>query len=185
VRRAPLLATLLVSTAFPCAGCLSLIIPDHATAPATTDNATVETMLQNRDFEGAGFVKINQAPFMSTLEPGRIVTMYVSADAAAAYQAVTPDTTTAGPDFPVGGMIVRTSSDPDGTLEALTFMVKHEPGYFPAVGDFLFGVSAPDGTPAVDSTTGETEWGALTTCAQCHETRASSGFLFGVATADR
>ncbi len=161
-----------------------MLIPEHTPAPATTDDATVEAMLANRDFMGAGFVQINHAPFASDLETGRVVTMYVSADAAAAYQAVSPDTTTAGPAFPVGGMIVRTSSDPNGTLEELTFMVKHEPGYFPAVGDFLFGVSAPDGTPAVDST-GATEWGALSECAQCHETRASSGFLFGVAPANR
>ncbi|HEY2744085.1 MAG TPA: hypothetical protein VGL86_05665 [Polyangia bacterium] len=184
MRRASVLATLLVSATLLGSGCLSLVIPEHAPAPATTDDATVEAMLANRDFMGSGFVEINHAPFPSDLETGRVVTMYVSADAAAAYQAVSPDTTSAGAAFPVGGMIVRTSSDPNGTLEELTFMVKHEPGYFPAVGDFLFGVSAPDGTPAVDAS-GHTEWGALADCAQCHETRASSGFLFGVAVANR
>jgi hypothetical protein len=81
-------------------------------------------------------------------------------------------------------MIVRTSSDSDGTLQALTFMVKHQPGYFPEVGDFLFGVSSPDGTPAVDAV-GGAEWGKLTDCATCHEQRSGTGFLFGVAAAHR
>ncbi|HEX6836055.1 MAG TPA: hypothetical protein VF334_05750, partial [Polyangia bacterium] len=119
-------------------GCLSLVIPDHA--PATTDDGTLQLMLERRDFMGTGFVKVNRAPFASDLETGRMVSMYVSADAAAAYKAVTPDTDHGGPDFPVGGVVVRTSSDAAGTLLNLTFMVKHEPGYFPEVGDFAFGV---------------------------------------------
>ncbi len=170
-------ATLLAS------GCLSLVVPDHA--PATTDDASVKLMLQQRDFMGPGFVKVNHAPFASDLESGRVVTMYVSADAAAAYQGVTPDTkASTGPTFPVGGMVVRTSSDMNGNLMALTFMVKHEAGYFPEVGDFAFGVTDPNGTPVNDDA-GTPIWGKVEECALCHETRASSGFLFGVSTAHR
>ena len=164
-------------------GCLSMIIPDHA--PATTDDATVQLMLQRRDFLGAGFVRVNGKPFASDLEPDRIVSMYVSADAAAAYKGVTPDADrSAGPAFPVGGMVVRTSSDGAGNLAALTFMVKHEPGYFPEVGDFAFGVTSTDGTPATDDG-GAPLWGKVEDCATCHETRAAAGFLFGVAAAHR
>jgi hypothetical protein len=173
---------LLVAATFLLGGCLSLVIPEHA--PATTDDATVEAMLMQQDFLGPGFVKINHAPFTSDLEPDRVVTMYVSAAAAAAYEAVTPDADTAGAAFPVGGMIVRTSTDMNGTLQALSFMVKREPGYFPEVGDFLFGVADPQGTPEV-ADDGTTMMGKLNDCAQCHETRSTAGFLFGVATAHR
>ena len=159
------------------------MIPDHA--PATTDDATVEQMLANRDFLGANFTRVNHAPFDSGLESDRVVTMYVSADAAAAYQGVTPDADkSSGPAFPVGGMVVRTSTDMSGTLQALTFMVKHEAGYFPEVGDFEFGVTDPNGKPALD-TDGSTMMGKLAECAQCHEQRSNAGFLFGVATANR
>jgi hypothetical protein len=173
---------LLLSATLLCTGCLSLVIPDHAVA--TTDDATVQLMLQRRDFLGSGFVRISGAPFDSDLDPGHLVTMYVSADAAAAYEGVTPDAeSTLGPAFPVGGMVVRTSSDGAGNLQALTFMVKHEPGYFPEVGDFLFGVTDPSGAPASDDS-GEL-WGKIAECASCHETRSAAGFLFGVAAAHR
>lgn len=163
-------------------GCLSVVIPDHA--PATTDDATLQLMLERRDFMGSGFVKVNRAPFASDLEEGRTVSMYVSTDAAAAYKAVTPDTDHGGAPFPVGGVVVRTSSDAAGNLLNLTFMVKHEPGYFPEVGDFAFGVTDPNGTPVSDDG-GAPVWGKVEDCATCHETRASSGFLFGVGLAHR
>jgi hypothetical protein len=173
---------LLVSSSLLASGCLSSIIPDHA--PATTDDKTVQLMLERRDFMGSGFVPVSPKPFASDLEPDRFVQMYVSVDAASAYRAVTPDHDGMGPEFPVGGMVVRTSSDASGTLQALTFMVKHEPGYFDEVGDFAFGVTTPDGTP-VAADDGTLLWGKVADCAQCHEARASSGFLFGVAAAHR
>lgn len=180
--RLVLLHALLLSVASLASGCLSLVVPDHA--PATTDDATVQLMLQRRDFMGTGFVKVNKAPFASDLEMGRTVSMYVSSDAAAAYEAVTPETDRAGAAFPVGGMVVRTSSDASGNLVNLTFMVKHEPGYFDEVGDFAFGVTDANGTP-VDDDGGTPVWGKVEDCATCHETRASSGFLFGVGLAHR
>ena len=183
MRCASLVRAVLLCATFPLAGCLSLVIPDHA--PAPPDDATVEQMLAQRDFMGESFVRINHAPFSSDLESDRVVTMYVNAAAAAAYQGVTPDAdSSTGPAFPVGGMIVRTTTDTSGTLQALTFMVKHEPGYFPEVGDFEFGVTDPNGKPALD-TDGSTMMGKLGECASCHEQRADSGFLFGVATTNR
>jgi hypothetical protein len=177
-----MLRALFAFTIVCCSGCLSTIIPDHA--PATTDDATVEQMLAQRDFLGSGFVRVSARPFASDLEPDRFVQMYVSDAAAAAYEAVTPDSDRAGPAFPVGGMVVRTSSDASGNLLALTFMVKHEPGYFPEVGDFFFGVADTSGMP-MPGDDGTPLWGKIEDCASCHETRASSGFLFGVAAAHR
>ncbi|HEX8954023.1 MAG TPA: hypothetical protein VF997_12565 [Polyangia bacterium] len=177
-----MLRAILASALLLFGGCLSTVIPDHA--PATTDDATVKLMLARRDFQGAGFVRVDRQPFASDLEADRMVTMYVSADAAAAYEAVTPESDRGGPAFPVGGMVVRTSSDSAGNLKALTFMVKHEPGYFPEVGDFAFGVTDPSGTPVNDDG-GAPVWGKVQDCAMCHETRAAAGFLFGVAIAHR
>ena len=177
-----LIRALILSAVSLTSGCLSLVVPNHE--PATTDDATVKLMLERRDFMGTGFLKVNHAAYASDLETDRIVSLYVSADAAAAYEAVTPDTDSAGPEFPVGGMVVRTSSDASGNLLNLTFMVKHEPGYFPEVGDFAFGVTDANGAP-VDDDGGTPVWGKVEDCATCHETRASSGFLFGVPLARR
>jgi hypothetical protein len=172
----------LVSLTSLAGGCLSQVVPEHA--PATTDDTVVLAMLRQRDFEGDGFVRINRTPFVSTLEPDRLVTMFVSWDAAAAYQAVSPDQEAGGGEaFPVGGVIVRAASDLSGKPVALTLMVKHEPGYFPEGGDFLFGVTSLDGTPASDAH--GRLWGKVAECASCHEPRAQAGFLFGVAAADR
>src|SRR5205823_8270309 len=113
-------------------------------------------------------------PFQSTLDPTARVTMYVSSDAAAAYEAVTPDhPSTSGPEFPVGGTIVRQASDPSGAITLLTVMVKRERGYFPAVGDFFFGVSDPSGMPVTSERA--MQWGKLDECATCHQGRAGAG----------
>jgi hypothetical protein len=135
-------------------------------------------------YRGWGWVQMNTTPFQSQLAPSAHVTMYVSTDAAAAYEAVTPDNpATTGPEFPVGGVIVREASDASGAVTLLTAMVKREAGYFPAVGDFFFGVSDPSGNPVTEE--GALMWGKLDECASCHEGRAAAGFLFGVAAADR
>jgi hypothetical protein len=158
------------------AGCLSQIIPEHAPA----EEPEVQQMLAQKSFEsGGGFTRVGKVGFASTLEPGKLVTMFVSSDAAAAYAAVSPDVdATAGPAFPVGGTIVRAVADERGTPVGFAVMVKREPGYFPEAGDFFFGVTDLDGNPQP----GEDglEWGALPSCGTCHHTRAAAGYLFGV-----
>src|SRR5579862_6228571 len=116
------------------AGCLADAAPAHA--PRVTDEAAISAMLAAGDFDGAGFVRMNAAPYRSTLEPDHAINMFVSADAAAAYEAVSPDSTSAGAPFPVGGIVVREALDGAGAVAALTVMVKRAPGYFPDVGDF-------------------------------------------------
>jgi hypothetical protein len=160
------------------AGCLETTI---ASPPL---DVQLESMLEERAFESSGFLQISRSAYASTLEPGNDVTVYVSRDAALAYEAVTPDAATSlGPQFPVGGILVRAVSDASGQPLRLTLMVKREPGYFPEAGDFFFAatdlagraLSGPDGH----------EWGALSSCGSCHHMRAGAGFMFGVAERNR
>jgi len=163
-------------------GCLSQIIPEHDAA--TAQMPEVHAMLQTHGFTGSGYVQVNRAPYVSELQPDAWVDMFVSAAGRDAYLAVSPESNAAGPTVPVGTVIVRTASDSAHHLDALTVMVKREAGYFPGGGDFFFGVTdtagnaehAPDGTPL---------WGKLAECGDCHRTRASSGYLFGVAASQR
>jgi hypothetical protein len=176
--RIPALLVLLSSLS---SGCLAQIIPEHEHAGET--DAALQSMLASGSFRTAGFARINQAPFESGLVPDQMVSMFVSTDAAAAYQAVSPDSNQAGAPFPVGGVIVRAATDTHGGFAALTMMVKRESGYYPESGDFMFAVTDAQGKPV----TGDdgVEWGPLKSCGSCHHARASSGYLFGVATADR
>ncbi len=161
------------------AGCLSQVIPAHEPA----EEGQMLGILQTQAFHGSGFVQTDPSPFASALAPGAWVTNFVSSDAATAYGAVTPDADHEGAPFPVGGCVVRAVADANGEVTKLTVMVKREPGYFPEAGDFFFGVTDPEGNPMSDGDT--LQWGKLQSCAQCHATRSASGFLFGVAMADR
>jgi hypothetical protein len=147
-------------------------------------DAQLQTMLAERSFESSGFVQVSRGAYASTLEPDVEVTAYVSRDAADAYAAVTPESTTSdGPSFPVGGVVVRAVSDASGKPLRLTMMVKREPGYFPESGDFFFAASDLDGMP-LTGPDGH-EWGAMSTCGACHHMRAGAGFLFGVSQHNR
>jgi hypothetical protein len=176
-----LLFTLCLGNALCNVGCLSQVVPAHE--PAASEEPAIRSLLAQHGFQSSGFVQVNRAPYVSNLDPEHDVTMFVSADAADAYTALTPENDTPGPPFPVGGIVVRVASDPDGALAALTVMVKREAGYFPESGDFFFGVTDVSGTPESDEH--GPLWGALGECGQCHATRAKAGFLFGVAPSNR
>jgi hypothetical protein len=154
-------------------------------APHVSDEAALSLMLRDGEYRGAGFVRMNPAPYASALASGAWVTAYVSRDAAGAYQWVEPDAKSAGGDeFPVGGVIVREVVDSHGDVVKLTVMARRETGYYPDVGDFFFGVTDVNGTPLNDAG-GHPQWGKLDTCAACHIGRASAKYLFGVSMADR
>jgi len=162
-------------------GCLSQIIPAHE----SMDEAALPAALAARSFEGPAFTQFTTAPFESALKPGAFVSLFVSREAVAAYSAVKADVAAAmnaaaaaPPPFPVGAMIVRAISDAAGKRTGLTVMVKREPGYFPEGGDFFFAVTDLAGR-AVMGEDG-VEWGRLDSCGDCHRTRASSGYLFGM-----
>jgi hypothetical protein len=165
---------LLLTFASFAAGCLSQIIPEHTPA----EEPQVQTMLADKTYQTSAYTHLGH-DFASTLEPGKMVTMFVSSSAVAAYAAVSPDSdTTTGPAFPVGGVIVRAVVDAHSNAVGYAVMVKREKGFFPESGDFFFGVTDLDGFPQA----GEdgVEWGAMKSCGDCHRTRAAAGYLFGV-----
>jgi hypothetical protein len=156
-------------------GCLSLVIPPHS----SSEDAELVAQLSAGDYRGSGFVEVDKAAYVSGLHASDWVRVFVSVDAADAYRAVDPDSMNHGAPFPVGGAIVREVLDGSMKVQKLTVMQKRAPGYYPDSGDFLFGVTDVNGNPLIDDH-GQTQWGALTACGPCHQTRAAAGYLFGV-----
>lgn len=163
-------------------GCLSQIVPEHE----PMDEPDLPSRLAARVFEGPGFMLLNPKPFESGLKPGSFVSLFVSREAVAAYSAIKADVAAAmnaaaaaPPPFPIGAMVVRAISDAAGKRTGLTVMIKRERGYFPEGGDFFFAVTDLAGH-AVPDDNGEPQWGRVAACGDCHRTRASTGFLFGM-----
>jgi hypothetical protein len=125
------------------------------------------------------FAPASARPFASELDPFPEVQLWVSAEAAAAYARIAPDQDGSGVVLPPGTIIVREVLGADGGVAKLTVMGKGPPGYNPAIGDWWFAVTAPDGTPlAADD--GTPLVGRLEKCVMCHEDRAADDHLFGV-----
>jgi hypothetical protein len=154
------------------------VSPTTGTGDGTADLTTLGAMLATAEYRNGAFTQMDPKPYESTLAPGSFITMYVSNAAADAYATVSPDSTTGGADFPVGGVVVREVSDASGNVTLLTTLMKCKPGYNPISGDLMFAVTNTAGQPVDDG--GVTQWGPLAVCSGCHAGRASSGYLFGV-----
>jgi hypothetical protein len=111
------------------------------------------------------------------------INVWISSFSAAAYAAVTPDSTGSGVRLPEGALIVREVLNAAGRLEKLTLMAKGPKGYNGVVGDYWFAVTDPSGTPLVAN--GVEQVGKLAACFGCHQERASDDFLFGIPTTAR
>jgi hypothetical protein len=75
--------------------------------------------------------------------------------------------------FPQGSVVVQTHAERNGGEPGPVFaMVKREPGYYPAGGDWEYVVTRADGRLE--------DRGQLTLCARCHADGVS-GWLFGLA----
>ena len=170
-------ATLVILSLTTCVGCVPQWT-SSSTADGTADLTTLGSMLATAEYRGGGFVQMDPKPYESTLTPGSFITMYVSNAAAAAYATVTPEGTSGGDGFPVGGVVVREVSDAAGDVTQLTTLMKCKSGYNPVAGDFMFAVTDTNGQPVSDN--GVSQWGPLAVCSTCHHGRASSGYLFGV-----
>jgi hypothetical protein len=129
------------------------------------------------------FRPMSGAPYSSAVAAQTNVDVFVSADDYASYARISPDKSGSGASLAPGAIVVREVLDASGAVAKLTLMAKGPPGYNPAVGDFWFGVTQPDGTPVVDN--GATQMGKLGECFGCHIPRAGDGYLFGVAAAHR
>jgi hypothetical protein len=141
-------------------GCMPqwTVSPTTGTGDGTADLTTLGAMLATAEYRNGAFTQMNAA--------------------ADAYATVSPDSTTGGADFPVGGVVVREVSDASGNVTLLTTLMKCKPGYNPISGDLMFAVTNTAGQPVDDG--GVTQWGPLAVCSGCHAGRASSGYLFGV-----
>jgi hypothetical protein len=158
-------------------GCLSTVIPDHTPGP---DNATLLAMLGSGSYRQSGFQLVNRTPYKSALAPTNLISVYVSSEAADAYMAIDPESSNEGTPFPVGGVIIREVWDGAGKeMVKVTVMQKQPAGYYADAGDFLFGVTDPQGHPAMNG--GTPTWGPETQCGSCHQQkRSQTGYLFGV-----
>lgn len=116
-----------------CGGGASAIEPS---VPADTrDREAVFGALEiGADFASPRYVKLTDAPFLSSAHGERWVDVYVSANAAAAYEGTG--------DIPVGTVVVKTSwLDAAATMPGPIFvMEKRAPGYAPAHGDWWYAI---------------------------------------------
>jgi hypothetical protein len=116
--------------------------------------------------------------YPSSAAAGSTVVEWVSADALAEYQSITPDGGGSNASLPVGTVVVRVVEDDAGSPTKLTIMAKGPAGYNAALGDWWFGVTDPTGVPATSDA--GVELGKLTGCYGCHLPRSADDFLFGV-----
>lgn len=149
------------------------------------NDESILSLVTNGAFRTAkGFTEVTNAPFPSQAGVTADVSEWVNVVGANAYDQISPDEGSADVSVPVGTMVVRAVLGADGGTAKLTLMFKGPPGYNPDLGDWWFGVTDPNGVPAVLDG-GATEVGRLTQCYSCHIPRSGTGYLFGVAPADR
>jgi hypothetical protein len=130
-----------------------------------------------------GYPQVNHTPYRSTLGDFDI-NVFVNPEAASAYARIDPDLTGSGAVVPSGAVIVRQVLDATGAVSKLTIMVKRATGFYPACGDWWFGVTDTSGN-AINDSNGTPQEGAIAECASCHIPRATDDYLFGVPAAVR
>ncbi|HEY2515705.1 MAG TPA: hypothetical protein VGI39_32775 [Polyangiaceae bacterium] len=123
------------------------------------------------------FVPVNRIAYPSAAASGVAINVWVTSADFASYAQVAPDRLGSHVELDPGAMIVREVLS-GGNVAKLTLMVEGPAGYNPDLGDFWFGVIAPDGTPLVDK--GEERTGKLQQCYSCRIPRKDDGYLFGV-----
>jgi hypothetical protein len=79
------------------------------------------------------YVKMNTAPVMSETHGGRNVDTYVNQLGAAAYLDEAAE-------IPLGTVLVKTSTEPDGSPGPLFIMEKKSPGFAPEQGDWYYAI---------------------------------------------
>jgi hypothetical protein len=168
VMRTPALFTL----SLVLSGCLESLVPIH---PPNLDEVALRSELRAGAYHGDSFRRVTTAPIHSELNGSDWVDVFITRASAAEYQKAG----TGEPQIQTGTVIVRSVLDEAGNTKKLTVMAKNPAGYYPDGGDWLFGVTALDGTPLADDT-GQPLWGRVAACAQCHESRRDHGWLFGV-----
>jgi hypothetical protein len=181
-------AALVALTAGAASGCIGGLVQEHTAADRVPDEAALSTLLVERQYRGAGYVRLDRAGYDSAMVPGESIHIYASTDGAAAavYAQLEPDQPSPSEiHFPVGGVVVREVVDASGDVTGLTLVAHMRTGWFPANGDLLYGVTDAGGTPAVSKEDSHLQWGHLAECGSCHGARARESYLFGVPPAVR
>jgi hypothetical protein len=137
-------------------------------APQTFDETAI--LARAKQYHGGGFVPVNGRPFASAMGTKENVRIYASKEIADAYENVLNDPEP----LEVGGIIVRELTDAYGNVTRVDVIAQGPAGSNPDVGDLWFAETDKQGNVIGDGT------GALSSCASCHQTQASSDFLFGV-----
>lgn len=121
-------------------------------------------------------------PYASALEGAPTIELWISKEAKALYDRISPEATGSSVTLPRGTVIVR-AVYAAGKVDKLTVMGKGDPGSNPVVGDWWYAVTSPDGTPLEQN--GLHLAGKLQQCVACHDERGGDDFLFGVPAAAR
>jgi len=131
------------------------------------------------------FTHATKIPYPSSAVAGSMIDEWVSTDAYAQYSRIRPDQTGSQAVIPIGTIVLRAVLDVDGVVTALTVMCKGPAGYNPALGDWWFAKTDPNGVPIPPSDNATEDVGQLTGCYSCHQPRANDDFLFGIPIDDR
>jgi hypothetical protein len=178
-----LLLVLSVPTLFAGSGCLPGADQEVAFPSADQDGdgfpeLLVLGQLPNAKYASSSeFKKVNRVAYDSTATAGAQINVWVSFQDYDDYTKITPDKTGSGAKLRTGAIIVRQVVQ-NGTVTKLTLMSKGPSGWNPDLGDYWFGVTAPDGTPEEQG--GKEMIARLQQCYGCHIPRANDDFLFGV-----
>lgn len=82
-------------------------------------------------------------------------------------------------EVPVGTVAIKTADpDDDGTVDAHVVMIKREPGYDDAHGDWQYEMRMPSGAIMMDEG-GNPISGAIELCWSCHASAAATDYLAG------
>jgi hypothetical protein len=168
----------LPTAALACAGCVA-----DLKAPPTVDMDTSTVLHEVADYRDHSSFDVVSKTYVSALGASILIDVYVSREAAAAYDAIAPESTGSGVHVPVGGVIVREVLDANGVAQKLTVLAKGPPGYNPMIGDWYWAVTDLAGVPVTMD--GGVREGKLIDCYGCHIPRSTDDFLFGVPRSDR
>lgn len=137
------------------APCALLLVACGGSSPPATQPATRDSQMDHMIEEGmhmgtddgsafgalevgadwAGYTRLNTAAFPSPTHGGRMVDVYVNAVGLTAYQDPAQEA-----EIPVGTVVVKTSTESDGSAGPIFVMEKRAAGFNPEQGDWWYAI---------------------------------------------